>query len=192
MTKWILGPLIVMLSLPIADAWSTCVTYSWIATGDDGHIGQAAQYDVRYSASYITENNWKWATRVDRLPTPGEDGTYDSVVIADLEPNVRYYFAIKAADEQNNWSELSNVRSFVAPADICEDRTGNVDCSDNGICNLADITRLIDHVYISRMPLCCPLQANVDGDPFGIINLSDITRLIDYVYITGQATAECN
>ena len=69
--------------------------------------------------------------------------------------------------------------------------TGNVDCDAGGKRNLADITRLIDRVYLSRSPLCCEDNGNVDGDFDRKINLADITRLIDNVYLSKAETAAC-
>jgi len=69
--------------------------------------------------------------------------------------------------------------------------TGNTDCSTDGKRNLSDITRLIDHVYIEKTPLCCPASGNTSGDAEGKINLSDITALIDHVYISELETADC-
>ena len=69
--------------------------------------------------------------------------------------------------------------------------TGNTDCSYDGRRDLADITRLIDHVYISHEDLCCRNNGNVDGDPEGIIDLADITRLIDFVYVSHGETSIC-
>jgi hypothetical protein len=69
--------------------------------------------------------------------------------------------------------------------------TGNTDCDTSGKRNLADITRLIDRVYISKQPLCCEENGNVDGDVDGKLNLADITRLIDHVYLSKQVTSIC-
>lgn len=69
--------------------------------------------------------------------------------------------------------------------------TGNTECSADGKRNLADITRLIDRIYISKVILCCEENGNVDGDLEAKINLSDITKLIDYVYISKSETAAC-
>lgn len=73
-----------------------------------------------------------------------------------------------------------------------EGQTGNSDCSDDGRRNLADITQLIDHVYISKAKLCCLENGNVDGDSEAKVNLADITQLIDHVYISKAETAVCN
>ena len=69
--------------------------------------------------------------------------------------------------------------------------TGNTNCDDEGKRNLADITRLIDRVYISKVGLCCEDSGNVDGDTQNKTNLADITKLIDHVYISKAETAAC-
>jgi len=69
--------------------------------------------------------------------------------------------------------------------------TGNTDCDSQGKRNLADITRLIDRVYITKSALCCEENGNVDGDPQAKINLADITRLIDHVYLSKAETEPC-
>lgn len=69
--------------------------------------------------------------------------------------------------------------------------TGNLNMSEGGKRTLADLTKMIDHVYISKAPLLCPSNANTDGDPEGKINLADITRFIDMIYISKQNTAPC-
>ncbi|UCC44746.1 MAG: fibronectin type III domain-containing protein, partial [Candidatus Zixiibacteriota bacterium] len=89
----------------------TTVTLTWTATGDDGNVGTASQYDIRYSTSSITEQNWDSAVEVTGEPTPGVAGTPESFVITGLGSDTVYYFAIKVADEVPNWSELSNVAS---------------------------------------------------------------------------------
>ena len=69
--------------------------------------------------------------------------------------------------------------------------TGNTDCDPEGKYNLTDITRLIDRVYLTRRPLCCPANGNTSGDPEGRVNLSDITVLISRVYLSHNPTAAC-
>lgn len=73
----------------------------------------------------------------------------------------------------------------------CTLLTGNVDCDIEGKRNLADITRLIDRVYISKVELCCEGNGNVNGDIDAKVNLADITRLIDHVYISKAETVAC-
>ncbi len=66
-------------------------------------------------------------------------------------------------------------------------RTGDIDGDREFTLN--DITRLIDHVYVSHAPLRCPAAGDTDCDCF--INLADITRLIGYIYIEGIPGQPC-
>lgn len=72
--------------------------------------------------------------------------------------------------------------------------TGNTNCDVEGLRNLADVTRLIDRIYLAKTnsPLCCEENGNTDGDPEGNLNLVDITRLIDLIFVSYRETASCN
>jgi hypothetical protein len=71
------------------------------------------------------------------------------------------------------------------------DYSGNTNCDWQYKRNLADITRLIDYVYVSHNPLCCLWEGNTNGDVDHKINLADVTRLIDHVYVSLLETAPC-
>jgi hypothetical protein len=101
---------------PVADlattaATSSSITLSWTATGDDGTIGTASSYDLRYSTSTITEANWAAATQVAGEPVPKAAGGHESMIVSGLTENTLYYFALKVSDEVPNVSALSNVAS---------------------------------------------------------------------------------
>lgn len=85
------------------------LTLVWTAPGDDGSVGTASSYDVRYSTDSITVGNWNSATQMSNEPAPNPAGTPESLSVAGLAENTTYYFAIKAADERDNWSGLSNI-----------------------------------------------------------------------------------
>lgn len=113
-------------ALQSAAASPTSITLTWTAPGDDGNAGTAAQYDIRYSTSLITAQNFTSATQVADEPTPQAAGNAESFDITGLTPATNYYFAIKAADENGNWSAISNVVSAAtdnetdAPANITD------------------------------------------------------------------------
>jgi len=90
-------------------ATEAIVTLNWTAPGDDGTIGAATQYDLRYSTSPITDANFLSATKMLNMPFPAAAGTKQSVSISGLNINTTYYFAIKSSDERGNWSAMSNV-----------------------------------------------------------------------------------
>lgn len=97
-----------LLVLPSA-AQAASVLVRWTAPGDDGSVGTAAQYDVRYSAAPITAANWNSATQATGEPAPRVAGTNETFTINNLTASTSYYIAIKTADEATNWSNLSNV-----------------------------------------------------------------------------------
>jgi hypothetical protein len=82
---------------------------TWTAPGDNGMSGLATAYDLRWSTQPITSANFAAATPVTPPPAPLVGGSAQSYVMLGLTPGTTYYFAIKAVDEVNNWSGLSNV-----------------------------------------------------------------------------------
>jgi hypothetical protein len=85
------------------------VVLNWIAPGDDGGVGTATDYIVRYAAApIVSQFGWLLATDVDGEPAPQPAGTRQSMVVSGLAPGQTYYFAIVARDEAGNVGGLSN------------------------------------------------------------------------------------
>lgn len=100
-----------IVNLSISNLSQTSVSLNWTSPGDDGNIGTASSYDIRYLASRITKTNWDLAIQVIGEPIPKTTGTSQSMTITGLSPNTTYYFAIKTKDKANNISGLSNIVS---------------------------------------------------------------------------------
>lgn len=94
-------------------AADSTVLLNWTAPGDDGTVGRATTYDLRYRTVAIagtdTTTWWNSATQVTGEPAPGVSGSTDSMRVRGLSPLTTYYFMIRAADEVPNWSGYSNV-----------------------------------------------------------------------------------
>jgi len=128
-------PLVAQADLAASDTSDNSIALYWTAPGDDGNQGTAAIYDIRYSASMITESNWDSVTQVVGEPVPQLAGSPEIFTVQGLQPGTAYYFAIKAADEVANWSSMSNVvcdttqQESVPPATVADlgaiDSTGN-------------------------------------------------------------------
>jgi hypothetical protein len=84
-------------------------TVTWTAPGDDGLIGTACRYDLRYSTSPITEGNFSSLADTVATPAPDPAGAMQCVEVAALAPCTWYYFALKTRDDAGQWSTLSNV-----------------------------------------------------------------------------------
>ncbi len=96
--------------LTAVDPTETTINLTWTATGDDGFSGgNATTYDIRYSTLTITAQNWVSATHCTNEPTPKENGTTELFQVTGLTPDTTYYFGIKAVDEKQQWSGLSNI-----------------------------------------------------------------------------------
>ena len=92
-------------------------TFGWTATGDDGVVGTAAAYSIRYSPdSSLLVNNWATCTEIPNPPTPKIAGSAETFTATmTLNTGTTYYFALKARDEAMNWSLISNIISFTPP-----------------------------------------------------------------------------
>lgn len=86
----------------------------WTATGDDGFLGAASAYELRYALAPITETNWSQAALWPDTLTPFASGLEHHVTLTGLQPGEIYYVALKAYDDALNASPLSNVDTAVA------------------------------------------------------------------------------
>lgn len=155
-------------------------TLHWTAPGDDGTVGRAAEYDIRYSTELITENNWSMAGSVSGEPVPSVSGTPEQYTVEGLDPGTEYYFAIKAADEVPNWSLLSNVISYTTPY-WCN---GEPDLNCDEVLDISDLVFLIDYMFKGGLADCDnwdPMRADVDCS--GQLDISDLMILIDYMFL---------
>ena len=82
---------------------------NWTATGDDGNIGTSSYYVIKVHTENITEPNWEMLDEYEQNITPLEAGNEEVLVIVGLEPITEYYVGIKAIDESENISLLSNI-----------------------------------------------------------------------------------
>ncbi len=91
---------------------ATSIELSWTATGDNGMVGVAHSYDIRFNLSPIGTNaDFDIATELTGEPSPGVSGTLQSMTVDHLDSDTNYYFAMKVFDEMGNVSMLSNVVS---------------------------------------------------------------------------------
>lgn len=98
---------------------SDTVNVSWTAPGDDGSVGTASFYTLRYSISEITALNFDDTILHQTAPTPVPllAGTIQNVDIVGLLEGTRYWFAMKASDEVGNISIISNIVDTLTPSD---------------------------------------------------------------------------
>ncbi|MBU4256171.1 MAG: fibronectin type III domain-containing protein, partial [Candidatus Thermoplasmatota archaeon] len=101
-----------VIDLTAINPTSSGITLTWTAPGDNGTLGTAAEYVIRYSNATINETNWVSATNCTGEPTPQEAGNTETFIVTGLVMNTTYYFALKTVDDATPtplWSPLSNV-----------------------------------------------------------------------------------
>ncbi len=85
------------------------ITLSWTAQGDDGGIGTANGYVLKYSTSgLITNADWDSVSNYSQSWTPLTAGGTETYNVNGLNSSTMYWFAIKAYDEAFNYGEISN------------------------------------------------------------------------------------
>ncbi len=93
------------------------VSLTWTAPGDDGDIGQAYYYTIKYS----THPNFDWTNAYIWKSSRAVSGLYgarEQEIVNGLLGGVTYYFALKTYDVALNESPLSNISTACAQVDL--------------------------------------------------------------------------
>ncbi len=94
------------------------VNLTWTAPGDNENSGNIlnGQYRIEYSKDSNTSwgNSSNYALQWSTNTSPGND---EIITINNMEAGAAYYFWIKTADEEPNWSEVSVCTSGIARLD---------------------------------------------------------------------------
>lgn len=108
--------LLVALAVP-GTAGAADVVLHWTAPGDDGNVGTASMYMIRYSLQPLAGSqpadsaDW-WmnlSTPVPgQIPTPRVAGTHEMFTMTGLDSGTVYYYMIRTCDEIPNCSGYSN------------------------------------------------------------------------------------
>lgn len=80
--------------------------------------------------------------------------------------------------------------------DLCEGGccvgvVGNIDCDPAQEVDISDLQMLIDHMFISLDPLCCPEEANLENFEGNELDIADLTVLIDHMFISLEPLPAC-
>jgi hypothetical protein len=107
--------------LSIEQLPNNIIKLKWSATGNDADIGKAYAYDIRYGYQTInSEEVYLTAIRIFNSPYPSTAGVKDSLIInlinlPEITQHEYIHFSIKAVDEMQNRSGLSNSAGILNP-----------------------------------------------------------------------------
>ena len=88
-----------------------------------------------------------------------------------------------------NPDQADNTLDGIGDACCCVGSRGNIDCDPGNQTSLGDLTFMIDHLFVSMGPLCCPEAANLDAYPG--VSLGDLTKLIDHLFVSMSPLGSC-
>lgn len=91
------------------------ITLTWTAPGDDASSGSADRYDLRWSTGFLTDGTWQSAHQCVALPEPREAGSGETHPVTGLPRSTPVRLALKAMDEADNASAISNVVTVHLP-----------------------------------------------------------------------------
>ncbi len=97
--------------LSIATMTDNSITLEWTAPGDDGSVGTASAYDLRYSTDPGPGFDFASATQVSGLDAPSVAGSAEQMTVTGLDQETTYRFALITRDEAGNESPVSNIPS---------------------------------------------------------------------------------
>ena len=83
------------------------ILLTWTAPGQ-AEESAATQYIIKESDQPITEDTWEGATLVEQNLVPQDPGQSESFLVSDLDTAQTYYFALKAQDQWQVASPISN------------------------------------------------------------------------------------
>jgi hypothetical protein len=102
------------------------INLAWTAPGDDGDIGRADHYVIKFFTDPLSDSNWNSAFDAPNPPVPLDAGSQQSYELTGLEDGRRYYLAIKTYDDAGNVSQISNVTSTFASGIMTPTLVGEV------------------------------------------------------------------
>ena len=146
---------------------NTSIEFIWKAPGDDGTVGTATSYQIRYSTQEIKDDaTWNTATVAPNPPLPAPVGTAQTYTLSNLVQGTLYYAAIKATDDASNTSSLSNM--------VRVQTTGGTPITDPTLVSQIEITLVPEGKY----------QKNFQGI---LLRVKDTTTQGDLLELTGDS-----
>ncbi len=190
--------------LRLTSRTTTSLTLSWTAPGDDGQVGTATAYDLRYATFALAESTFAAGTRWTATPTPSLAGTPQTVTLTGLSPATTYSLALKARDDKGQLGTLSNVLSVSTVDQLAPGPVTNLaatpgttpgqallswtSAGDNGATGLAAAVDLrfartpIDESTFAQATAVSPVVAPVNGGSLARYTVTGLTLEASYFF----------
>ncbi|MEE8575813.1 MAG: hypothetical protein V3T31_01035, partial [candidate division Zixibacteria bacterium] len=101
------------------------------------------------------------------------------------------------------WQEMMEPPTFAESMDLsfvitggldvcCIDNTGNINYDPADQVDISDLTKLVNHLFVTFEVLGCPAEANTNGDAACNIDISDLTKRVNHLFVTFENLAGCD
>ncbi|MEE8576979.1 MAG: hypothetical protein V3T31_06960 [candidate division Zixibacteria bacterium] len=74
----------------------------------------------------------------------------------------------------------------------CVGTAGNVNGDSGDAVDISDLTKLVNHLFVTFEELECYGEANTNGDAQCNVDISDLTKLVNHLFVTFETLAPCN
>ncbi len=122
--------------IEVRELTATSVELSWIAPGDDGTSGAAAEYDIRYADTpLLNEPAWERAAHIQNEPAPLPSGRTQRLQVEKPWDDREIFWGIRAIDEAGNISDFSEPavwapQDAIPPSRIVDLRVSSISGTD--------------------------------------------------------------
>ncbi len=159
----------------------------------------AIRDDERFSGTVLAEYNCTFGNAggsYDFIPGEGnieQDPRFVDTASSDycLQPQSPCVDAGNPDPFYNDDDGTRNDMGHCADETACCVTVGNIDRSSDQAVTMADLTLLIDHLFISLTPLLCLEEGNIDSSTDDLVTMADLTVLIDHLFISLAPLPPC-
>jgi len=114
----------------------------------------------------------------------------NSFVDSNIDGISEYTYVIIGENGSGDYSPHSAVLTFT-PGGCCVNYRGNMNGDVADEIDIADLTYLVNYMFLSAPAPPCAEEGNIDGSPDGLIDISDLTYLVNYMFGSGPLPAAC-
>jgi hypothetical protein len=84
-------------------------------------------------------------------------------------------------------------QDFSAPSGPCcmNGTTGNITYDALDEVDIADLTRMVNYLFVTFEPIACLSEGNTTGDENCEVDIADLTRMVNFLFVTFEPLAAC-
>jgi hypothetical protein len=122
---------------------------------------------------------WDFSWKAPTITTGGTMTFYVSGVAGDSTGSVAFDYSFST----------SVVVPYSIGSSCCIGEAGNIDCDPEDNVDIADLTALVDHLFVNFSALCCYKEALLDNNAW--VDIGDLTIMVDHLFLNFAPIQNC-